>query len=71
MFTLKNLARKGLTDKYNLGAYNLVAIGGTTFLVPSHLCQVTVSHIDGLVQERRNSRALAMELRVSCTNPLI
>ena len=26
-------------------------------------------HIDGLVQERRNSSALAMELRLSCTNP--
>ena len=25
-------------------------------------------HIDGLVQERRNSSALAMELRLSCTN---
>ena len=24
---------------------------------------------DGLVQERRNSSALAMELRLSCTNP--
>ena len=24
-------------------------------------------HIDGLVQERRNSSALAMELRLSCT----
>ena len=28
-------------------------------------------HNDGLVQERRNSSALAMELRLSCTNPLI
>ena len=28
-------------------------------------------HIDGLVQERRNSSALAMELRLSCINPLI
>ena len=28
-------------------------------------------HIDGLVQERRNSSALAMELRLSCTNPSI
>ena len=28
-------------------------------------------HIDGLVQERRNSIALAMELRLSCTDPLI
>ena len=27
-------------------------------------------HIDGLVQERRNSSALTMELRLSCTNPL-
>ena len=25
--------------------------------------------VDGLVQERRNSSALAMELRLSCTNP--
>ena len=28
-------------------------------------------NIHGLVQERRNSSALAMELRLSCTNPLI
>ena len=27
------------------------------------------SHFDGLVQERRNSSALAMELCLSCTNP--
>ena len=27
--------------------------------------------IDGLVHERRNSSALAMELRLSCTKPLI
>ena len=27
--------------------------------------------INGLVQERRNSSALAMELRLSCINPLI
>ena len=26
-------------------------------------------HIDGLMQERRNSIALAMDLRLSCTNP--
>ena len=26
-------------------------------------------HIDGLVQERRNSSALAIELRLSCINP--
>ena len=28
-------------------------------------------YLDGLVQERRNSSALAMELRLSCPNPLI
>ena len=30
-----------------------------------------IFHIDGLVQERRNSSALAMGLRLSCTNPSI
>ena len=29
-----------------------------------------MSHIDGLVQERCNSIANALELRLSCTNPL-
>ena len=37
-------------------------------------CKYRNSHykdkFDGLVQERRNSSALAMELRLSCTNPL-
>ena len=28
-------------------------------------------YIDGLIQERRDSSALAMELRLSCTNPSI
>ena len=28
-------------------------------------------NINGLVQERRNSIAKALELRLSCTNPLI
>ena len=46
--------------------------------VPSRVTQVAVRHvleilkrdeIDGLVQERRNSSALAMELRLSCTYP--
>ena len=30
-----------------------------------------LAHIDGLVQERRNSSALAMELRLSCNDPSI
>ena len=29
----------------------------------------TFHHVDGLVQERRNSSASAMELRLFCTNP--
>ena len=29
-----------------------------------------IADINGLVQETRNSSALAMELRLSCTNPL-
>ena len=29
-----------------------------------------ILHVDGLVQERRNSSALAMKLRISCTNSL-
>ena len=31
--------------------------------------QITEVYIDGLVQERRNSIAKALELRLSCTNP--
>ena len=30
-----------------------------------------IYHLDGLEQERRNSSVLAIELRLSCTNPLI
>ena len=58
--------------------FTLVAIAGTTLLVLS-LSQITAihgsgtcrSHIDGLVQERRNSTANALELHLSCTNPSI
>ena len=59
--------------------FTLAAIAETTILVPYLLSQVTAthgsgtcrSHIDGLVQERRNSTANALELRLSCTNPSI
>ena len=37
------------------------------FNVTSHMCSDV--HLDGFVQERRNSSALAMELRLSCINP--
>ena len=32
---------------------------------------LVITNSDGLVQERRNSSELAMELRLSCTNPSI
>ena len=34
-----------------------------------YFSQVNATHFDGLVQERCNSSALAMELHLSCTNP--
>ena len=37
----------------------------------SILLQGKTSHFDGLVQERCNSSALALELHLFCTNPLI
>ena len=33
------------------------------------LVKRTIKHTNGLMQERRNSSALAMELRLSCTHP--
>ena len=44
---------------------NLVSSG---CIVAGKLCYLQ-NQIDGLVQERRNSNALTMELRLSCTNP--
>ena len=36
-----------------------------------YLCVSAGLHVDGLGQERRNCSALAMELRLSSTNPLM
>ena len=36
-----------------------------------HPCIGSALYIDVLAQERRNSIANALELRLSCTNPLI
>ena len=35
-----------------------------------HHCQKALNHIDGIVQERRNTSVLTMELPLSCTHPL-
>ena len=56
-----------------------VSRGGLSWMRPKvteSVCDVRFidpvwRYIDGLVQERRNSSALAMELRLSCTNPSI
>ena len=40
-------------------------INQDTYSIEQHI------HFDGLVQERRNPSASAMELRLPCTNPLI
>ena len=45
---------------------------GLATRLPSTKMMVTLQgHLDGLVQERRNSNALAMELCLSSTKPLI
>ena len=52
-------------------------LGLSLFVVHVAICWdnqepwTTISHIDRLVLERCNSSALAMELRLPCTNPLI
>ena len=40
-------------------------------VLPGFLSAKWPKYIDCLVQDRRNSSALAMEFRLSCTNPLI
>ena len=39
--------------------------------LPASVCNKTQYSIYGLVQERRNSSASAMELRLSCSNPSV
>ena len=43
----------------------------TPFYISDFLWDKTISYIDGLVLEKRNSIANALELRLYCTNPLI
>ena len=43
--------------------------GNQKSLTQNTRCMSWALQIDGLVQERRNSGALAMDLRLSCTNP--
>ena len=53
-------------------AFENVHLQNGHHFVQASICQIkNTGDIDGLVQERRNSSALAMELRLSCTNPSI
>ena len=49
----------------------LLGVYGEHFFLENWLCYngTKLYYIDGLVQERRNSSAIAMELRLCCTNP--
>ena len=44
---------------------------GTFDIIKFNTLRSSDPHIDGLTQKRRNSIANALELRLSCTNPLI
>ena len=58
-----------LNQMLNVAYYR---IAGDLISHDSYVTSLYCTHyIDGLVQERRNSIALAMELRLSCTNPSI
>ena len=52
---------------------SLIQQSHRTNVITDHVLFILISHhyIDGLVQERRNSIANALELRLSCTNPSI
>ena len=53
------------------GLHNRHPLDSTNRQLSSCMSGYLQDHIDRLVQERRNSSALAMELRLSCTKPSI
>ena len=53
------------------GQFRYKALGLDYIAHISHKDTQGWAHIDGLMQERRNSSVLTMELRLSCTNPSI
>ena len=70
-----NLARgprSSATQKEATGvakaSQNLLPISHDSHIVTPH---IPAAHINGMMQKRRNSSALAMELRLFCINPLI
>ena len=57
--------------RYFLSRYQFLTDGWKLPLSETKSWSSYILYIDGLVQDRRNSSASAMELRLSCTNPSI
>ena len=65
---------KDIIVKYNLitaTAWPMQVHWNASWDISDMFNRDAIWHIDGLVQERCNSSALAIELRLSCTNPSI
>ena len=54
-----------IDDSHFMGFEFKMTFAGIYFIA---IASRSILNFDGLVQERRNSSALAMELRLSCTN---
>ena len=70
----KDYLKEIITNKYTNMYSHFIEMGQVSpkVLILLALAIIhTKRQIDGLVHERRNSRASAMELRLSCTNPSI
>ena len=64
--------RSNMTQYYGITLYNLLWFGPVPYSDIRHTkAHPWWGYIDGLVQQIRNSSALATELRLSCTNPSI
>ena len=59
----------GVGKKTQLKRSPITLVWLLSFMATSIQQYISISHIDGLVLERRNSIANALELRLACTNP--
>ena len=77
LFSLKKIYLKMSSEKYLSSCSSYVFLNPPLFYVHDEVrdacCTYTVknNHVNGLIQERQNSSALAMKLRLSCINPSI
>ena len=69
---IDNPSRAGLVYVRDTNCIITVSADGLVHADTESLSRIMLNeHIDGLVQKRRISNALAMELRLSCTDPSI